>query len=80
MRDYYCKSILDEDCISVNELNCDNLILYCTGAAVPHKALIIRWLKTVGIEYRIIDFENTFDPVYICLKMCLNGSQRSKAR
>ena len=63
MRDYYCKSILDEDCISVNELNCDNLILYCTRAAVPHKALIIRWLKTVGIEYRIIDFENTFDPV-----------------
>ena len=63
MRDYYCKSILDEDCISVNELNCDNLSLYCTEDAVPHKTLIIRWLKTVGVKYEIYGSKNTFDPV-----------------
>ena len=63
MRNNYCKSILDEDCIPANELNCDNLSLYCTEEAVLHKALIIRWLKTVGVEYGMIGFKSTFDPV-----------------
>lgn len=63
MRGNYCKSILDENCVPVKELNCDNISLYCTGDVVPHKGLIIRWLKTVGVEYGIIGFENTFDPI-----------------
>lgn len=49
-------SILDENCIPVQELNRDNLSQYCTKDAVPHKGLIIRWLKTVGVDSGWISF------------------------
>ena len=63
MRENYGISILDDNCIPVNELNRDNLRLYCTDDAVPHKALIIRWLKTVGAEYGFISFGKAEDPI-----------------
>ena len=60
---YNEKSILDDKCIPVQKLNRDNLSQYCTNDAVPHKGLIIRWLKTVGVENGVIGFKNTFDPI-----------------
>ena len=60
---YNRNSILDEKCIPVQELTRDNIALYCTEDAIPHKGLIIRWLKTVGVKYGLAGFGKATDPI-----------------